>query len=103
MSELADVIRKRVDKRRIVEEMDEALWSRFLSEPSLPFSDANDRHVEALVVRRGALPLSGAAKRPNSEVDRIQRIPRKKSRVPDLASIDLVTAERALQGKGNYR
>ena len=30
MSDLSTVIRKRVDKRRIIDEMDRALWSRFL-------------------------------------------------------------------------
>ena len=37
MSELAAVVRKRVGKRHIVDEMDEALWSKFLPEPSLLF------------------------------------------------------------------
>ena len=44
-----------------------------------------------------ALPLSGAGKRPITEVDRLLKIPKKKSRVPALASIDLVTTERTLQ------
>ena len=98
MSELAAVIRKRVDKRRIVDEMDEALWSKFLPEPSPPCGDAVSRGVEGVVAPKAALPLSGAGKRPITDVDRLQEIPKKKSRVPALASLDLVTAERTLQG-----
>ena len=40
MSQLATAIRKRVGKKRIVDEMDEVLFSRFLPEPSPPCDEA---------------------------------------------------------------
>ena len=97
MGELATVIRRRVDKRRIVEEMDEALWSKFLPEPSPPCGEMASEIKGGAVPPETALPLAGAGKRSISEVAQVLKIPKKKSEVPALASIDLVTTERSLQ------
>ena len=75
MSELAAVIRKRANNRRIVDEMDEALWSKFLPEPSPPCSVAVSKGVEGVVAPKAALPLSGLGKRPITDVDLLQKIP----------------------------
>ena len=77
--------------------MNKALWSKFLPEPSPPCSETVSKDNGGVVAPETALPLSGAGKRPITEVDRLQKIPKKNSRVPALASIDLVNTERTLQ------
>ena len=84
IEQLAASIRRREDQRRLAHEIDEELLSQILPDPTSPDSEglASGR-VEARVE---------AKKRPFSEVV-LSRIPKKKSRIPALASVELVTAE----------
>ena len=96
MSQLATTIRKRVDERRIVEAMDEELFSRFLPEPSPPCGDVDPSNDTVLPVQ-GSLLQTGSGKRPFAEVEQAQKIPKKKSRIPALASFVQVASESTLQ------
>ena len=62
MSELAAVIRKRVDKRRIVDEMDEALFSRFLPEPSPPCNEPVWKASDTIVAPQQSQTQTGTGK-----------------------------------------
>ena len=87
---------RRESKRRIVDEMEEALFSRFLPELSPPADDVTK--VGDVSILPGQKPLLRTE--PGtlfcSEVENLQIIPKKRSKVPALASIAQITAEGAL-------
>ena len=92
MSQLANSIRMRNERKRVVDVMDESLFSRFLPEPSPPCDDANSGGVNAHSSDQGLSQKAGSIKRPISEVAQLQVNPLKKSRVPALASVAQVSA-----------
>ena len=55
MSQLAAAIRKRVGKKRIVDEMDEVLFARFLPEPSPPCDEAISMPSDTVMPALGPL------------------------------------------------
>ena len=84
IEQLAAGIRRREDQRRLAHEIDEELFSQILPDPTSPDSEGiSPVHVKARVE---------AKKRPSSELEVISRIP-KKSRIPALASVELVSGE----------
>ena len=87
MSQLANSISMKKEKRRVVDVMDEELFSRFLPEPSPPRDEADAVGVDALASDQGPSQKAGNAKRPISEVAQLQVNLLKKSRVPALASV----------------
>ena len=97
MSQLADSIRMREGKKRIVEAMDEALFSRFLPEPSPPRDQADSGGVDTLLSGQDLLQKAGKAKRPISEVSQVLVNPAKKSKIPALASVAQVSVVNELQ------
>ena len=87
MSQLADTIRKRGQWKRAVDVMDEALFSRFLPEPSPPRDEADAGAVDTLLSGQMLAKKAGKPKRPISEVEQLLVNPLKKSKVPALASV----------------
>ena len=97
MSQLADSIRMREEKKRVVDVMDEALFSRFLPEPSPPCDEDDSVGIDALSSGQGLSQKAGDTKRPISVVAQVQINPLKRSKVPALASVAQVSAVDDLQ------
>ena len=81
---LARAIRKRELQQRQDDEMDEALFSTFLPEPQSPLSESGSLTKAA--------DGSMAVKRGITEVSDLTSIPKKKPRVPEVASVEEVLA-----------
>ena len=77
--------------------MDEALFSRFLPEPSPPCNEGDSEAGKAALQGQDSLLRTGPAKRSFSQVEQSQPIHVMKSKVPALASVAQVTAESDLQ------
>ena len=97
MSQLADSIRMREKKKRVVDVMDEELFSRFLPEPSPPRVEAESVGIDTLSSGQDLSQKTGNTKRSISEVEQLHVCPLKKSKVPALASISQVSAVDDLQ------
>ena len=95
MSRLAAAIRKRVGKKRIIDEMDEVLFSRFLPEPS-PLCDKAISIIRQRYFGAGTFTAVCPGKRAIADVEQLQKIP-KKSKVPALATVAQVTSVSALR------
>ena len=93
MRQLAATIRKRDERKRVVDVMDEALFSRFLPEPSPPHDEADLVVVDTPLSGQELSQKTGHAKRAISEVEQLLVNPLKKSMVPALASVAQVPAE----------
>ena len=97
MSQLAKVIREKEEKKRIVDEMDEALFSRFLPEPSPTCDEGDSEAIKTVLQGQDSLIRTGPAKRSFSQVEQSQSVHLMRSKVPALASVAQVTAESDLQ------
>ena len=93
MRQLAATIRKRDERKRVVDVMDEALFSRFLPEPSPPHDEADLVVIDTPLSWQELSQKTGHAKRAFSEVEQLLVNPLKKSKVPALASVAQVSAE----------
>ena len=91
--QLAVAARRREEQRRIAADMDEELLSRILPEPSSPVSETERILEDHASPVRGAAVGSDSLKRGLSAVTSLSSIPKKKSRVPALVSIDSVMTD----------
>ena len=87
MRQLAGTIRKREERKRVVDVMDEALFSRFLPEPSPPHDEADPGVVDTPLLGQELAQKTGHAKRAISEVEQLLVNPLKKSKVPAVTSV----------------
>ena len=99
LQQLAVSFRQREEQRRVVEGMDDELFSQFLPEPGSPLSEVED--ILSVLVsspKKAEDGKAGSRKRGVSGVGALSTIPKKKSKVPELASVERVMAESSIEG-----